>query len=792
MRFSFNWLKKYLNTDLSLEQIAENLTAIGLEVEGVLNPEIIFKNFKLVRIQKAEKHPNADKLKVCSVVDAGGNSLQIVCGAPNAREGLIAILALPGAIIPVDGQTLKKSKIRGLESQGMMCSSEELKIETDNSIDGIVEVPSDTPLTKTVGDVLGFDGGIIDVSITPNRGDCFSVKGIARDLAAAGVGIFNCNENFPCVKSKFKFPIIINSGNNAVLSNHAPQMSFRVIREIKNQESPAWLKEALKNAGMNSISAIVDIANYYMIDSGNPLQIYDLDKIEGNLGIRLAKRNEKFTDFSGKQYVLEDDMLVSEDRSGPICLLGIKSGSKIACDENTKNILIEAAVFNPVSIAKTGSFLDAISDSRTRFERGIDRTSCIRSLEEVTKLLIDTCGGSASEIFTIGEERYEPIDVKLCKEKLKTVSGCDIEWDKVKSVLQKLGLKIICEDSDSATFSTPSWRYDLSIEEDLIEEVLRINGYDNIKEKPLNHISENLNREDEWRTLRLKKILAFRGMSEAVTYSFTKKEYAEAFKENDTLLHIINYITSDFEVMRSSLLPNLILTAIRSLNYGEDNVSLFEVGNTFRNSFEQTTHISGLRAGAANSRNWLNKKRKFDVFDIKKDVYAILDFYGINLKNIRIEIKTPSYYHPSRSGAIYLGKKLLGYFGELHPKINRLFGITERIECFEILPSVSELGRVKRKNYNEKIFPKIERDFSFVFGERDSVGEVANGIYKLDERISKVDIFDSFKINSIQKSIGITIVLEASNRTLTEEEAAEISDKVIKHVEKFGGQLRSK
>lgn len=794
MKFSFNWLKKHLETEQSISKIAEGLTAIGLEVDDLLDPEVAFKNFKLVKVQQAEKHPNADKLRVCSVVDGAGKQYQIVCGAPNARAGIVAILALPGAIIPASNEALKKSKIRGIESQGMMCSFDELAIETEEPCDGIIELPGETDLNTSVADVLGFEGGLLDVSITPNRGDCFSVRGIARDLAAYGAGKFIDHPVVPCeVKDDLKTAV---SYENGLVFNYAPWMSFRTIRGLTNGKSPKWLQTALKNAGLNSISAVVDIANYCMIDCGAPFQIYDLDKIKGSLNIRFAASNEKFLDFKDEQYTLKSDILVSEDDNHtPLCLLGIKSGKEIACDENTKNILIESAYFNPECIAKTGIYLDATSDSRTRFERGIDRKECVNSLELVSQLIIEICGGSAGQIFTIKGIQPEETTVKLTREKLKNVSGCDIDWDRVKNILIKLGLtKVSEEEGVSAEFTIPSWRHDLSIEEDLIEEVLRIDGYDNVQEQPLTVVckGDDLVWKDSQKLSNLRKLLAFRNMSEVVAYSFTKREFAEVFKRDHNLIYIMNAITTDFEVMRPSLLPNLLKTAVLSLNYGEKTASIFEIGHVFADACDQTTNISGVRIGLANSRNWLKKNREYDLFDVKADFFSILNFYGINLKNIKVETETPSYYHPSRSGAVYLGRKLLGWFGELHPKINKLFGINGRIMVFEVLSTIFEVKKNRSREYSGKIFPKIERDYSFIFNEADSVGEMINGIYKLDDNIVKADIFDSFKINSTQKSIGFTITLGSPNKTLTEEEANAVSNKVIEYAQKLGGKLRDK
>lgn len=792
MRFSFDWLKEYLDASCSIRQIAEGLTGIGLEVEEVIDTEEKFKNFKLVKIQTVEKHPSADKLHICSVVDAQGQTLQIVCGAKNVREGLIAVLATPGALIPASHEILKKSKIRGVESQGMMCSYDELDMKVEGAVDGIIDLPEGTPLDAKVGNVLGYEGGILDVSLTPNRGDCFSVKGIARDLAAAGYGSFKVPQSED-YSASFDFPMAIKYDDVDVFYRYAPHMSFVVIKGINNGESPKWIQQRLKNAGLNCISAVVDIANYCMLDCGLPFQIYDADKIKGALNLRFAKRREDFTDFQGKTYQLRQDMLVSTDDSDkPLCLLGIKSGSQIACDEDTKNVLIESALFDPIAISKAGNFLNVTSDSRTRFERGVDRSSNIPAFTRLINLVKNVCGGESSTIFSIGKIEAENRKVRLTKDKLLNVSGCNVEWTKVCEILRKLGLRLVDEDAAGATFLIPSWRYDLNIDVDLIEEVLRICGYSGIKEEPLKIVPNRANalQEDASRVFSLKKLLASKGMSEVVTYSFTSEDFAKAFAENRRLIYIVNAISSDFEVMRPSLLANLLKSAAASFRYGQNSISIFEEGNVFNGECEQQWNLSGLRVGTACSRNWLNRSTSFDVFDIKKDMFSVITACGINENNLQITTEAPSYYHPSRSGSVYVGKKLLGYFGELHPQINKLFKIQERLECFELFSSLLQSYKKRTRAYVEKVFPKICRDFSFLFNDGVSVGGIVSGIYKLDQRIAKVSIFDSFKVNSIQKAIGVAVVIDAVNRTLTEDEAEEISDKVIKYVGEFGGELR--
>jgi phenylalanyl-tRNA synthetase beta chain len=792
MRFTFNWLKNYLATDLNIEQISQKLTSIGIEVESFSNPSSLFKNFKLARIVQVQKHPNADRLKLCTVADVVGETRQIVCGAGNVAVGLTCVLALPGAIIPESGGALKKSRIRGIESEGMMCSYDELNLPADDK-DGIIDLGPDVDLATPVGDALGFDGGVLDVSVTPNRGDCLSVKGIARDLAAAGVGTF-----VPCAdvssSSSFEFPSIVDydsydDGDGC--RKYAPVMAFRVIRGIDNSGTLEKVKNMCRALEQKSISPIVDLANLFMVDCGRPLHVYDLNKIEGKISIRFAKTMEEFVDLKGNRHQLQKDMMVSADGKSVLCLLGIMGGQKIACNERTTDILLESALFDPVFISRTGAVLNITSDSRSRFERGIDRDSCVSELENATKLILDSCGGTASNIFVLGKHPDIENSVTIRKAKLQSISGCDLDWDESRQSLRKLGLRETSTSNESATFLIPSWRCDLNIEEDLVEEVLRISGYDNVFEKKF----------DTWVTtddkilngrkhiFAAKKLLAAAGLSEVVSYSFIKDEHASIFSEGNDLVQLLNPISSDMNVMRSSLVSNLITAAIRSLHYGQSHVGLFEVGNVFCDDCSQSLNISGLRAGVAHERSWAQPNRLVDVFDAKNDILMILDHFGIPEKNIALKLEVPSYYHPSRSSALWSGKQKLGYFGELHPKVRKFFNVTETLVCFEFLrPDISVAKR--EITYNSKVFPKITRDFAFLFGSSSSVGHLLHDIRKLDTRIVSADIFDCFEMNCAEKSIGLSVVLEAADRTLTEEEAQEVSEKIINHVRGVGGRLR--
>ena len=791
MKFSFNWLKKYLDTKLTITQIAERLTSIGLEVENVVDPAEIFKNFCLVQIQSAEKHPDADKLKVCKVIDSQQNEFQIVCGAKNARVGLKTVLARPGAVIPASGDVLKKNKLRGVVSEGMMCSFQELALPSHE--DGIIELPEDMDLSVAVGDALNCGGGCIDVSVTPNRGDCFSVKGIARDLAAAGSGNFiesKIVEN----QSSFKFPIQINYMQNDACKQYAPTVAFRMIRNVKNAETPDWLKADLQSAGVNSISLIVDLANWVMIDSGRPLHMYDADKIEGELSVRFAKPKEEFIDIKDKPYELRQDMLVSADEKGPLCLLGVMGGKRVACSEETKNILVESGIFDPIFISKTGSFLNILSDSRTRFERGIDKKSSIPGIECITKLILDNCGGEASDIVVVGSNKaYSKQTVTLTRQKLNSISGYDIDWNVARDILKKLGMTEVSFTDSEVTVTIPSWRNDLSIEEDLVEEILRINGYDKVSEVKFDETvaADNEKLAALKRNLGVVHLLASGGLSEVISYSFIKSAIAEEFKEDKKLIYLINPISSDMNVLRPSIIPSLLLAALRSLNYGQEKIAICELGHVFCDNCKQETNIAGLRAGNASDRNWLQPARAVDVFDAKGDMLLALSGYGIKEQNIVIEPTAPEYYHPSRSGTVLYRKKKIGHFGELHPKINKLLGINERVVCFELNVSGLEANE-KRSSYQDKVFPRINRDFAFLFNANMAIGHVISGVRKLDNRISAVDVFDCFEIGSDKKSIGIGVTLEAADRTLTDAEAQEVSDKILEYVTNIGGELRTK
>lgn len=929
MRFSLNWLKNHLSTQANIYQIAEKLTSIGLEVEFVKDPDAIFKNFKLVEIETAEKHPNADKLKVCTVKDFENNKMTIVCGAKNARVGLKTVLAMPGAIIPSTNDVLKKGKIRGIESEGMMCSYTELAIKSaEPDFDGIIEISAN--LECKVGDALGYDGGVIDIAITPNRGDCFSINGIARDLCAAGVGEFleyehhkKSNEKFNFFKQNFKHkisyknvktpPVKIDFTFN-LQDEICPFIKMQSIKNVKNTKSPQILRQMLESAGINSISLLVDLANWWMLDSGQPLHVYDLGKIRGNLVMRYAKNGEKFIDIKGNEHTLSSDMMVAADDKNILCVLGIMGGQAAMCDENTTDILIEAAVFDPVSISTTGSKLNLLSDARTRAERGIDCKLSEHVLNYMTESVLlmneENCDIEVSDIEIFGMEKFKERIINLKQSKIISIIGYEIDFSVVKNIMKKLGLNEVTNqnnDHDEISFAVPSWRSDLNIPEDLVEEILRIIGYDNIIEQNI----ESVNINHDFNTS-VHKSLAANGMSEIISYAFINEKLANLLSEGKELIRISNPINVDLNVMRTNLLTSLLLAGKRGLNVGEANIALFESGSIFYKDltkndshiFAQEKHFAGLRIYNS-TRHWLYNGKK-GVYDIKKDAFIALANYGIFEKDVKIHCaeigekakngesaeeigesgdnnncaaqtqgndengkicnnetkivakgdhknnhknnnKTidkgkicenenydkemlciewetsdteskvhcvgrdkydknferyqngnkftfcqdiPSYYHPLRSGAIEFSKNVIGYFGQLHPKVNKFFDIKEPILVFELLMD-KIVKKKQRLDYNDKVFPKVYRDFAFLFDAKQNVGNLINAIYKIDSKIIEVTIFDIFQIDEGQKSVAFSVVLGRNDCTLNEQESIEISNKIINHVEKTGGKLRS-
>jgi phenylalanyl-tRNA synthetase beta chain len=800
MIITLPWLKEHLNTKANEGKILDQLTNIGLEVESVKENSGNLSDFKIAKILKTEKHPNADKLKICDVSLGSEMVVKVVCGAANARDGLVTIYAPPGATIPKSNLKLKVASIRGVESSGMLCSESELNLSDESQ--GIIELKGKE---KEVGKSYFKKKGekVIDISITPNRPDCLGVRGIARDLAASGLGNFlNLKKN--SFKQTFKQPIKV----SILKEKHQGCLMFGscYIKGIKNKESPSWLKEKILALGLKPISAVVDITNYVMFDLNRPLHAYNADKINKELTVRNSKTGEGFEALDNKKYKLDNGMCVITDKSGILGLGGIIGGVTTSTEQDTKNILLESAYFLPTSIRKSSKKLNIITDAKYRFERGIDPNSIKEGLEIATALILKICGGSASKFLITGSNSQKNKVINLDFGKFKDVIGISISNQEVNKILTSLGCKINISNK-TIKVEVPSWRPDISQDIDLIEELIRIKGFDKIEliKPEKSRDKETLNFKQKLFHLS-QRALASKGYMETVTWSFTDSKIDKEFAKGEKEIKIFNPISSDLNVLRRSIFSNLAIHLKKNQDRGNEDLSLFEVGPTFfgKNPGEQQTLVGAIKSGAVGRKNWLEKLRNVDVFDIKSDTIRTLVELGINENDLYISDKTKNYYHPGRSGNINLKSQNgphLAYFGELHPAIVSNLDFKEKniygLEIFlKNIPQPNKKVRMSKENYIASDFQKSERDFAFIIDKSFKAGEVESIIKKLESHIiKKVTTFDVFEGQNIpegKKSIAINVVIQADDKTLTEKDLDQISEKIINTVkEKTGATIRS-
>ncbi len=781
MKFTLSWLKDHLETEAPLEAILDKLTALGLVVDKVENKAEALAPFKICEIQDAEKHPNADRLKVCQV-NTGGEVIQVVCGAPNARKGLKAVLARPGDVIPSTKQALKVGKVRDVESFGMMCSAEELHLGQGS--EGIIEVDPDAPVGESYAKWVGLDEILIEIEISPNRGDCLGVQGIARDLAATGIGKLK-----PLKKEKTKgyypCPVSLKTDPEA-----CPHFTGRVIRGLKNGPSPLWLRRKLEAIGLRPISALVDITNFLAYDQARPLHVFDVDKLKGSLNVRLSQPGETFKALDGKTYTLSDDMTVIADDSGVISLAGVMGGESTGCDETTQIVFLESAFFDPIRTAITGRTLGILSDSRYRFERGVDPASTLPGLETATQVILQICGGEASEVVVAGKAPDLRETIIFDPSRVKTLGGLDVSPQRAQGILTNLGFDVKGE-GNNLTVVTPTWRSDVEQEADLVEEVLRVEGYDKIpsipyegrpEQKPLSALQE--------RRFIIRERLANRGLTEVVTWSFMARKDTEPFGGAPESLGLLNPISQDLDTMRPSILPNLLKAVLLNQNRGEEGIALFEVGPQYSDPTPQGQHmmVTGLRAGVLHNDHWLEKKRVVDIYDAKADASYVLLPLGVQW-----EPGAPGWYHPGRSGTLKLGTNVLGYFGELHPRIVKEYDVKGPIVAFEIFIDRIPLPKRKSKpKLDLSPYQRVERDFAFVLDRDVTVARLCIAAQKADPILIKViNPFDVFDLGNNKKSVAIRVNLQPKDRTLTEEEIQAISQKIISAVaQSTGGVLR--
>ncbi len=794
MKFTKDWLDVHLKTNKSESQIIQKLNSIGLEVEKVEPVKNELSDFIVAKIIKANKHPNADRLKLCDVDIGKKDTLKVVCGAPNARDGLLTIYAPPGSVIPKNGMKLEVSKIRGETSYGMLCSESELKLS--NESEGIIDL-NDKYKTKIGKSFFGEKKGknVIELSITPNRPDCLGVRGIARDLSASNFGKLKEPRKSKVKKNiKHNLKIKIEKNKNQACSI----FGSCIIKNIKNTESPGWLKNRILALGLRPISAVVDITNYVMFDLNRPLHAYDLDKIKNKITVRNSKKGESFKALDNKNYTLDKDMCVIADDEGLLGLGGIIGGERSGTEIHTKNILLESAYFDPTLIRKTAKKLDLNSDAKFRFERGVDPQSVTAGLDSAVELILEICGGEVSKLDVQQTKKFKDLEIKFDPKMVSKTVGTNININEIKKILSNLGFTVKTK-GKFLNVKVPSWRPDIFGEIDLVEEVIRIIGFEKIKsiEPDKKRTKPTLNYFQKHFHLAQRSV-ASKGYLETITWSFTDEEINNKFKEKLESVKIVNPISSDLNVLRNSLYPNLIFYLEKNLKRGFGDQALFEIGPTFigRKPGQQITVVCGIKKQFIDEDNNLKKNDLVDVFHIKKDLVQSLFELEIRKEDFKIEENTPSYYHPGISGSIVSkdGNLVLGYFGALHPKIiSNTFG-------FEIFLENLVEYKAKNKKTKESLtfsdYQKSDRDFAFLVNKDTRAQDLTEVIQNIDKNLIKeIKIFDVYEGENIppdKKSIALKVTIQSDHKTLNESDLTNISKKIVSTVEeKTGAKLRS-
>ena len=800
MIITIPWLKEHLQTKANETKIIDQLTNIGLEVEGIKENLSELENFRVAKILKTEKHPNADKLKVCDVTLGDNKIIKVVCGANNAREGLVTIYAPPGTVIPKTKFELKVAKIRGVESRGMLCSESELNLSNESN--GIIDLKNkEQDIGKSY--FKSKSEKVIDISITPNRPDCLGVRGIARDLASSGLGTL-LRLKKKKLKQKLSQPLrvsISKEKNQGCLS-----FGSCYIKNIINKESPEWLKNKIIALGLKPISAVVDVTNYVMFDLNRPLHAYDVNKIDKEIIVRNSKDGEEFEALDKKKYKLKDGMCVITDKSNILGLGGIIGGMKPSTEIDTKNILLESAYFLPNSIRKTARLLNINTDSKYRFERGIDPNSIQEGLEIAAALIVKICGGEASRFSIVGQKIKKNKIIEFDVQKFINLIGISISASETDKILSSLGFK--CKkNKKNVKVEVPSWRPDVTQDVDLIEELIRIKGFDKIKliEPDKKRVKETLDFKQKLFHLS-QRSLASTGYLEAITWSFTDSNIDKQFSKGEKEIKIYNPISSDLDVLRRSIFSNLSIYLKKNQDRGHEDLSFFEIGPVFfgKNPGEQQIVVGGIKSGQVNRKSWNEKARNIDVFDIKSDVIKTLMELGVDEKKMFVSDLTKASYHPGRSGSITLNSEKgphLAYFGELHPAIVKKLDFKDsNIFGFEIflknVPKPNKKVRHIKSNYNVSDFQKSERDFAFVIDNSFKIGLLERLIKSVDEniiqKVSTFDVYEGENIPKNKKSVAINVILQALDRTLNEKDLEQVSQKIIETVkEKTGAIIRS-
>ncbi|MDB5649364.1 MAG: phenylalanine--tRNA ligase subunit beta [Hyphomicrobiales bacterium] len=807
MKFTLSWLKDHLDTDASLNVIVETLTRIGLEVEHVLDPTEQLKDFVVAHILEATQHPNADRLRVCTVDIGTRSTIQVVCGAPNARTGLKTVFAAPGTYIPSKKITLGKGVIRGVESLGMLCSAAELELSEDH--DGIIELPETATAGMRYVDLAGLGDPVVEINLTPNRADATGVHGIARDLAAAGLGKLKEHAIAP-VAGGFACPVGVSLDFSKEDAHLAPAFALRLVRGVRNGPSPAWMQKRLVSIGLRPINALVDITNYLTFDRGRPLHVFDAKKVAGQLIVRRAQDGEEIVALDGKSYKLDASTIVIADDNGVESIAGIMGGAASGCDETTTDVLIESALWDPLTIARSGRQLGIVTDARYRFERGVDPAFCIPGAELATHLVLEFCGGEASELVVAGSPDVALHSIDFPFAEVQRLSGLELDPSEMAGILEKLGFDVLRQSTNAGRVfvNVPTWRADVEGKADIVEEIVRIAGLDRIVSTPLTReiasVPAPILTLLQKRTRLARRSLAALGLVEAVTWSFTSHARAEMFGGGQAALALANPIAAELSDMRPSLLPGLLTASQRNADRGSSDLALFEVGQVFRGDGENDQKMSAaaIRRGTARAqgagRHWSGPARNVDVFDAKSDVLAVLDALGVQTAGLQIVPGGPSWYHPGRSATLQFGpKNIIGTFGEFHPRVLEALDVTGPLCGFEILLDAIPAPKARPTKVKPKLdlsdLMPLERDFAFVVNASVLSGDILKAVQGADRQlIVAADVFDVYQGTGIaegKKSVGVSVTLQPRDKTLTDVEIEQVSAKIVAEVTKKTGAI---
>lgn len=810
MKLTLSWLKDHLETTASLEDIATRLSAIGLEVESVEDPAERLAAFRVARVLEAKPHPNADRLRVAQVEIAPGKPpVEVVCGAPNCRAGMLAVFAPLGTYIPGTGITLEKKPVRGIVSNGMLCSGRELELSED--AEGILDLPE--AMAADVGrsyvEAAGLDDAVIEVKLTPNRPDCTGVRGIARDLAAAGLGTLKPEPAITGVEGAFPCPVDISLSFTRETADACPVFAGRYVKGVRNGPSPEWMQKRLKAVGLRPINALVDVTNYISQDRGRPLHVYDADKLTGAVTARLGQDSESFLGLDGREHAVDPTMCVIADASGPLGLGGVIGGEASGCTEATVDVLIESAWFDPMRTAATGRKAGLVTEARYRFERGVDPASVLPGLDLATRMILDLAGGQPSKARIAGKPPVETRAIAFDLGRIEKLTGLSLEHDEIRRILEALGFTLKGKGT-KVEVAVPSWRPDIHGPADLVEEVVRIAGLDRVPATPLprlDGIARPVLTERQRRARRARRALAARGLVEAVTWSFLPEAEACRFGGGAAELTLANPISTELSVMRPGLMPGLLAAANRNERRGIGDMGLFELGQAYRGDKPEDQYLAaaGIRAGSHRlegaGRHWDGGARQVDLYLAKADALAVLAAMGFDPARAQITRDAPSWYHPGRSATLRLGPKtVLAHFGALHPEVLRALDVDGPVAGFEVfldaLPAEKRRSRMRPAPSGSDLMP-VRRDFAFVLDKSVAAGDVMRAAAGADKAlITGVTVFDVFEGGNLgaegKKSLALEVTLQPVEATLTDKDIEAVSERIVAAVKKAtGGEIRN-